>query len=148
MKRLFLALVLVLFCFSISSGADDDITETVTIDRENQMQKIVITWDDTGGDGISKDLTGLYNGWITVADTNPGTTAPDADYDIAIQNTDGIDIMAGTLVNRHTTTSERVTLSNPAYNLGVLTLVITNQTAASGGTTPNTITLFMYKEKI
>ena len=71
--------------------------------------------------------------------TNPGTPAPTANYDIALNDEDGVDVMGGALANRATATSEVAYPMDPAgavYPSGVpvagsLTMKITNQAVNS-----------------
>ncbi len=74
----------------------------------------------------SKDLTG----WILLVETDPGTTAPDGDYDITFINSNGRDVMGGALTDRSATVTEAVMpLQNGNYtavfNDGVLTVTVT-----------------------
>jgi hypothetical protein len=50
------------------------------------------------------DVQGLY---ITLVITNPGSPAPTDNYDIVINDSDGVDVMGGTLANRDTSNSEQ-----------------------------------------
>ena len=62
---------------------------------------------------ITDQIAGRY---ILEVRTNPGATAPQALYDIAINDTDGIDLMGGSLENRSATVSEA---APPAIMTGV-----------------------------
>lgn len=53
---------------------------------------------------ITNAILGMY---ITEVRTNPGAVAPQALYDIVVNDADGIDIMGGALLNRSATVSER-----------------------------------------
>jgi hypothetical protein len=81
---------------------------------------------------FSRDIEGLILG----VDTNPGATAPTDNYDIVINNADGIDIMGGALANRDTSTSERAIPLQDSYAYashvnGALTVVISNNSTNS-----------------
>jgi len=86
---------------------------------------------------ITEAIKGLY---ITEVRTNPGTTAPTDNYDITITDSDGIDLMGGTLADRDTSTSEAaapaiasgVYLSRPVD--GTLTLNVTGNTTTAAST--------------
>jgi len=55
-----------------------------------------------------------YSGWMLIEClTNPGATAPTDNWDITLIDGHGIDIAGGQLLNRDTTTSERVVLLDP-----------------------------------
>ena len=43
-------------------------------------------------------------------ETNPGAVAPTADYDIVLNDVDGLDVAGGALLNRHTSVTEKVYL--------------------------------------
>ena len=62
---------------------------------------------------ITDQIAGRY---ILEVRTNPGATAPQALYDIVINDTDGIDLMGGSLANRSATVSEA---APPAILAGV-----------------------------
>lgn len=70
--------------------------------------------------------------------TNPGATAPTANYDITLVDGDGLDRLQGVGANRHTTNSEEVnivysgTAINPVAASGeTLTLTIANNAVNS-----------------
>jgi len=83
---------------------------------------------------ITDQIAGRY---ITEVRTNPGATAPQALYDIVLNDTDGIDLMGGTLADRSATASERAipALATGIYGGtpidGALTLAITNNNVNS-----------------
>ncbi len=86
---------------------------------------------------ITDQIKGRY---ILEVRTNPGSTAPQALYDIVLNDTDGIDLMGGNLANRSATASEA---APPAITTGVywprpidgtLTLVITGNNVNSAVT--------------
>lgn len=65
----------------------------------------------------SAETTARIQGYYLVeARTNPGVPAPQALYDIVLNDTDGIDLMGGTLANRSATVSEA---AYPAIAAGV-----------------------------
>lgn len=70
--------------------------------------------------------------------TNPGATAPTDNYDIAITDADGADVLSASGANRDTATSERVPVIYASTSLhpvidrdDVLTLAITNNAVNS-----------------
>ena len=69
------------------------------------------------------------------AETNPGSTAPTDDYDIAINDEDVCDIAGTLLNNRDTSNSEMVNFINASASYpmvrGNLTFVLTNNSVAS-----------------
>jgi hypothetical protein len=84
--------------------------------------------------------TGKYpdiDGYLERIVTNPGATTPTDNYDIAMNDEDGVDVMGGALVDRDQTNSEdKVPLDAGAkdgrkYIKGPLTPVITNNSVNS-----------------
>ena len=87
---------------------------------------------------IDKELSGWY---VFMAETIPGAggAAPDANYDIALNNSAGTDMFGGEIQNRSQTANEvaipKIDASYgpfPVKKDDVLTLVITGQTNALG----------------
>lgn len=79
---------------------------------------ITFTWTADASDGSIPNTTssGYYPdgrrgeiGYVSLVTTNPGDTAPTDNYDIAIWDEDGVDIMGNTLDDRDTANSEQAT---------------------------------------
>jgi hypothetical protein len=85
-----------------------------------------------------------YKGfWITKVVTNPGATAPTADYDITGIDADGADIFNGELLNRSAASTETVIpLDFIQIGNGGFTLTIANNLVNSA---VGTIRLFLNK---
>lgn len=91
-------------------------SSTVTYDdgpdhngRLNGVRKVIIDWTSASDGSVT--ATARVSGTLIKAVTNPGATAPSANYDIAITDDEGIDILAAcqsSLANRHTSTTEQV----------------------------------------
>ncbi len=92
----------------------------------------------------SGDVTAVIfiDGEIVRMDTNPGSAAPTADYDVTlIDDITGLDILGGAGADRHTTTTESVvpTLTTSAgaeakpIHYGTATLTVANAGAAKDG---------------
>ncbi len=92
----------------------------------------------------SGDVTAVVNidGEIVRMDTNPGSAAPTANYDITlIDDITGLDILGGAGANRHTTTTESIvpTLTTSAgaeakpIHYGTATLTVANAGSAKDG---------------
>jgi hypothetical protein len=84
----------------------------------------------TAGHGVISDanlrrLKGMY---LYALQTDPGATAPTADYDITVTDPNSLDMCAGKAINRHTSNTEMVycTSSTQPYSVvrGTTTLVI------------------------
>ena len=62
---------------------------------------------DSGG-ATAEATSAAINGVVIAVETDPGTTAPTANYDLTITNPRGVDIMGGALSNRSATATEIV----------------------------------------
>ena len=90
--------------------------------------------DDTNGTYPTFTMP-VFDGRILSITTNPGTTAPDADYDIVLHNADGFDILGTAGIDRHTSTTERAAVTNGYVSRHeTTTLVITGNTAVDATT--------------
>lgn len=123
-------------------------TATVTNTCENPMSGDVcqVTWSWTG-DNFSQASTPV-TGSVCMATTNPAGSPTD-NYDIVINDSDGIDIFGGELANRDTTNSEQaVPKVGNGYGCrhvtGALTAVTTNQSVT---TATGTIKLDVWKDR-
>src|SRR3990167_1549817 len=87
-------------------------TVTQTHERIGAIGVITITATADAADGTvpDTDLTAKIGGKLLALETNPGATAPTANYDITIDDGDGIDVLQGVGANRHTTSSEKVAI--------------------------------------
>lgn len=88
------------------------VTRKPLTSRNNRfVEKIQVDWTADAADGSlpNTSLTGLY-GWLVKVVTNPGSTAPTANYDIKLFDPDdaAFDAAAGLLIDRHTTATEQV----------------------------------------
>lgn len=108
-------------------------------DDTTGIKKITWAWtsDDAAGSVTCESVN--VKGRVQRAVTNPGTTAPTADYDIVINDEDGVDVMQAQLGNRHTSNSEQAwpligTIPVEVLVLGDLTPVITNAGNSKIGT--------------
>ena len=75
-----------------------------------------------------------FEGRLLALHTNPGATAPTANYDITLEDADGLDRLQSVGLNRHTTSSEQVpvvyaaTSAHPPVSRDeTLTMKIANQ---------------------
>lgn len=151
MKRLFVIIVLMLAMLlpAVSFAAIG--TCTVTEDKiivqgqsQGQYTKKTFTLACTGGTGAEAGTvsnvtlsSNTVKGWYLMgAETNPGDAIPLTDnYDIVINDADGVDLSDGLLMNRDTSTSELVNLGMSSYAFlpitGNLTIIHTNQIVES-----------------
>ena len=116
-------------------------TVVETLSQNGPIAVITLTLVGDSSDGSVPDtaLTTKISGRLVCLVTNPGTPAPTANYDLVLNNADGIDMLKGAGINRHTSNSEHDPVELSANNrAGVpvaagetLTLVMTNQAVAS-----------------
>jgi hypothetical protein len=130
LKRLILV-VLFLFLPIICFGASSQ-TETHVTNLPGDVDVWTIAWT-AHTDGSYTNYTTLWNvdGYVFMVVTDPGATAPTANYSITLLDSDGVDIMGGELANRHTSSTEQaVPKIDAAYGTrfvkGPLTLTISD----------------------
>lgn len=82
---------------------------TITLSHQEigHIRKITATCTGDAADGSYPD-TALpsFEGRLLQLKTNPGATAPTANYDITLVDANGIDVLQSAGLNRHTTNSE------------------------------------------
>ena len=93
------------------------------------IYKITWAWTSDDATGAVTCEAVKVKGRVQRCVTNPGATAPTADYDIVINDEDGVDVMQGELTDRHTSASEQAwplvgTLPVEVLVLGDLTPVV------------------------
>ena len=141
MKRFFIVFIALLFALAIVSPvmAAESCTHEVRQIKHN-LYVLEIDWVAAAdGSFTSQVVDHRIDGRIVCVDTNPGSTAPQANYDIEFTTSDGIDPFEGYLDNRHTSNSERawilfgVTEKVPVFPpvWGALTLDITGNNVNS-----------------
>lgn len=119
-----------------------DLTSTTVIGKSNppariaNAKELLVTWVGADDDGSVPTLaiTGHAGWYIMKVVTNPGTTAPTDNYDITFIDVDGIDIVEGALANRHTTTSQKVTMSELIGYDGFTITIAGNSVHSATGT--------------
>lgn len=131
-KFLALMLVAVLCLIPVATFAAGTIVRTAS-DAVDGQSVTLLTYTMTGdaADGSFPAVqAGPIDGWIITVETNPGSTAPTALWDLTLVDTDGADVMAGTLANRSATATERVISPQP-YVRGPVTITATNSSVNS-----------------
>ena len=94
------------------------------------------TWtSDASGDVSGTDtvaISGRAYRWVT----NPSATAPAANYDIVVNDSDSSDVAAGVLANRHTSNTEQAYPAANTYHIfdGKLSLIVENAGDSKIGT--------------
>lgn len=84
-------------------------TVTFTHEDKGTIRRIIATCTADASDA-SFPATALpaFEGKLLALRTNPGATAPQANYDITLPDGDGVDRLQGVGANRHTSSSEEV----------------------------------------
>lgn len=137
MKRVILLalLIVVLVVPNLANAA----ASTVMTNRVAYSTMFKTSWTSDGSGNVSDytlstDVdTGDFVGWyLYQVITDPGTTAPTANYDIVLKVYD-VDISEGGLANRHTSNSELWVPDSPVQIGGDLTIDISNAGASKVG---------------
>jgi len=82
-------------------------TVTTVHQKLGRIRKIILTCTADASDGSFPDTTlPIIEGKILALRTNPGSTAPQDNYDITVEDGDAIDILQGVGANRDTSNSE------------------------------------------
>lgn len=129
MRRLITVILLVL-CLAVSGEVWAASSCTASHEQYGSIHALTFEWT-AHTDGSFTNYTAQYavNGFILYLETDPGTPAPQASYDIELLDTAGADMAGGVLANRSATDTEikRPLLDSAAYEvpvIGPLTLKI------------------------
>lgn len=112
-------------------------TVVTTEETFGSIRKVKFAWTSDSGGAADAVTTKVFNGKIEGLATIPsgGGTAPTDNYDVAITDADGIDVLFGAGANRDTANTEYVQGSSlGAVASDVLTLAVTNAGSAKAGT--------------
>jgi hypothetical protein len=106
---------------------------TITEVTHTSPKKITFAWDGTTVDGTT---TADFDGVLILVATVPGLSGaqPDDDYDLVLDNADGVDMLAGQGADRDETNTEFISSGMGAFTEEKITLGITNAGAAAEGT--------------
>lgn len=76
---------------------------------KERVEKYTFTFvaDDTDGSIDPKQTDKIVVGWVFQGETNPGSPAPTADYDVTIKNEAEVDVFGGELGDRAAAVSEQ-----------------------------------------
>lgn len=97
---------------------------TITYKEWATIKTVTFTWLSDDAAGTASETTKPISGVILRAVTDPGATAPDDNYDIVVNDADGVDVMAAALANRDTANTEQVTPAAPPAVSGPLTMEV------------------------
>ncbi|MFZ5989421.1 MAG: hypothetical protein ACOYWZ_20185 [Bacillota bacterium] len=139
MKKVIILILLMLgFATYTFAAGSSNITFFDVIKDKKTM---TISWIADASNATVPDLTidaSLYElkGWyLYSAETDPGGIAPTDNYDIVLNNTNGIDVAGGLLANRDISTTEMVNISSSAFGYpivrGDLTFSLSNNATNS-----------------
>jgi hypothetical protein len=110
---------------------------TITYSSHDTIKYVQWSWTSDASGDVSGTDTVVVSGVALRYATNPGSTAPTDNYDIVVNDEDGIDIAAGGLANRDTSNSEQVLTGGDAKDgpafMGKLSLVVSNAGNAKEG---------------
>ena len=104
------------------------------------VTKVVLAWVSSAGGTVTQTTTFKVSGLLRRVVTVPSATvAPTADYDVVIEDSDGLDILNAAGADRHTTNTEVIAPLISTYgpmlvSETALTLKVTNAGAAKAGT--------------
>lgn len=133
MRRLFLALLLVLLCSASVMAAS---TCTVTQQSVGDGAMLQFSWTaaaDGSFDGTTCAPSVNIKGWVTHVETQPGTPAPTANYSATLKNSQGYDVAGGALASRSQTATEVITIGTfPVFRSLALALTGNSVNGAQG----------------
>lgn len=146
MRRGLLILVALLALLAAPVGAAGTCTQSHQTTGNIRKVTIACTADAADATFPATVLTAKFEGRLLVLETDPGATAPTDNYDIAITNAAGVDVLQGVGANRDTATTEQAQIVVSGTSLrptvdetDVLTLAITNNSTNSA-----VVTLVLY----
>ena len=120
--------------FAAAVGTRTVTEDKIVVEGKHSKKIITIAWTGSVDDGSIPNTTlnaNAVKGWYFLSgETNPDTPAPTDDYDIVINDADGVDLAGGRLMDRDTSNTELVSgMGAYGYPLvrGDLTVVFTNQ---------------------
>lgn len=115
----------------------------VTVEEYTHITKITWTWTSSSGGAASEATTQSFTGSLERLVTVPagGGSAPTDNYDIVVNDGDGVDALLGAGANRDTANTEQVGASSLGIVAGsTLTLVVSN----AGDTKAGTVHLYLH----
>ena len=136
MKAL-IRIIMVLVLIPASAMAAGSWTDE-TIEEKNGVVYIETTFTADAADGSVPDKVitvgkadPVWGRYLYRVVTNPGTTAPTDNYDITVDDADGLDMCGGDCANRDTANTEKVQLVLFEPVLGNVTITVSNNSVNS-----------------
>jgi hypothetical protein len=141
--------LVVLFSFTAAWATDG----TCTVSYANVNSEVsTITWTWTASIDnatVPSTASGAVKGWVFMATTDPGATAPQALYDIVLNDSDSVDIFGAELNDRSATVSQHAvpkigsSYYGPRFVNGTLTMILTNNNVNSA---TGILKIYYYRE--
>lgn len=98
-----------------------------TVTRYGQSVKVVrVDWVSASDGSVTATSLPIDGEILRVVTDPDGTDAPTDNYDIALNDEDGFDILGGGLANRDTANTEAVVPSARVVHYGACSLAVTN----------------------
>ena len=98
------------------------------------VKQIHWAWTSSAGGAADDTTTAVFDGDIIGLATDPDATAPTADYDVAVTDSNGLDVLMGQGTDRSATAIEYVSgTSLGAVSNSTLTLAVTAAGNAKAG---------------
>lgn len=101
---------------------------------------LTVTADVADASVPNTDLVTKISGRLVALETDPGTTAPTANYDITLEDGNGLDVLQGVGANRSTSATEKAAIvfsgtsvHPPVAMVDTLTFKVTNNAVNSAG---------------
>lgn len=117
-----------------------DAVVTATEIKHTSIKKITFAWTSDGDGDAEGTTTYAYDGAIIAMMTIPdGTSAPSDNYDVAVNDANGHDVLFGAGANRDEATTEYVTSALGAVAGSTLTVSVSN----AGDTKKGTVVLWL-----
>jgi len=109
---------------------------TLTEKTSGSVKSITFAWTTAADGTCTQATTEKYDGQVIFVCTDPGATAPTDNYDIALNDDNGVDVLAGAGANRDTADTEYIAAKESlgAVANSILTMEITNAGDSKIGT--------------
>lgn len=140
-KRLLSLLALSAIFFALICGsaqAVGTVTQAWTHYPNHELSILIVTWvGDVANGTVPATALSSFSGYIIKTVTDPGSPAPTDLYDIVLSDTDGLDVMGGTLMDRSTTVTQQAypllatSYYRPAFVCTTVTFTLTNNSVNS-----------------
>lgn len=108
---------------------------TFVEERYHKVQAIKATWTSAADGTASGTTTAVdWDGQVVMLCTVAGSDCPSDNYDVAVTDGDGVDILCGKGADRDLTNTEYVVADMGAVSCSPLTFSVTNAGDTKGGT--------------